>query len=132
MTMNDDAKNDLLTYRKITTWSSLALVVAISIGMVLAKIFAWENSYTLLTGGLFGVILAVANVFAIGYSFYVLAIKNGRRWVLLVPISTFLAMCGAAYLLTSFAQIYLFGFAIGLTSPVLLATSIVYLSMKPA
>lgn len=132
MTINDEAKNDLMLYRKITTWCSLALVVAISIGMMLAKIFAWENGYTMLSGGLLGVMLAVANVFAIGYSFYVLAIKNGRRWVLLVPITTFLSMCGAAYLLTSFAQIYLFGFAIGLTSPVLLATSIVYLSMKPA
>ena len=79
MTMNEDAKIDLIRYTKQTL-----LVALIILLLGIAGVFiAWFTDMVWLQlgflGALLGALLASGNLFAIGGAFFVIVVKNGTR-----------------------------------------------------
>jgi hypothetical protein len=131
MTMDETSKKDLLRYFNQTIWCFLFLCLTIVVGICLATYLDHRALATHLWGSLAGAALAIINVLAIGYAFYSIGIRKSRRWVMVVPIASFVAMAAVAYLLANIWPTYLVGFAFGLGSPVLFGLFLTFLS-KPA
>lgn len=131
-TMNEQSKNDLMSYRKITLWSSCFLVMMLISAALCAYGFDCFLLMNFLIGSLLGTILTIANLFAMGYAFYRVVIKKEPRWALFYPIGSFLMMVGCACGLAIFWMPFLMGFAVGLMTPVLVGAILVYFSAKPA
>lgn len=130
--MNEEARIDIASYVKRTLWSAGILFAIIIGGLITATIFEHTDLSKQLVGGLIGAMLATANIFALGYAFYGLAIAKARRWIIVWPVSTFLGMCSIAFILVYYFPAHILGFALGLTAPVVFGSAIVFAASKPA
>lgn len=126
--MNDDALQDLNSYKKKTLWSSSVLITTLVIAALITYAIDAHATFIFVLGALMGATCATLNVFAIGYAFFIIAIKEGKKLVLLWPLISFIAICILAFLLAKTWPAYLLGFAVGLTSPIFFGIVIVMLS----
>lgn len=125
--MTKKAEKDLKSYIKKTMWSAIILLSMIGTAIACAYFFGLPTFLAPLVGALIGVGAATLNLFAIGYAFYIIAIKNGKKWAVAAPIGSFVGMCLIAFVLAKFWSTALFGFALGLTAPVFFCATIVFL-----
>lgn len=132
MMMNESAKKDLTSYVKTTIQSAIALFLVILLAISAAWAFDMTRLMEPLVGGLIGALFACANLFALGFAFYALSIKKAKRWAILWPLATFIAMCVMAFFMAIYSSDHVFGFALGLTAPVVFGATIVFGSSKPA
>lgn len=126
-TMNETSKQDLRNYINQTLKSAGVLLTLLATLVLYAYCFGDSRLIDPLFGGIIGVMIATTNLFAIGYAFYILAIKKGNRWALLWPIGSFLAMCALAYGFAIFWPRLIVGFALGLTTPVIFGGVLVFM-----
>jgi hypothetical protein len=117
--MNDAAKKDLKGYIKKTLWSATILLVALGVAWLCTYLAQAVDFYEPLLGALIGVACATLNLFAIGYAFFVVVIREGKKLAVFAPILSFTGMCAMAFLLAKLWPTLIFGFAVGLTAPVL-------------
>ncbi|OPZ24235.1 MAG: hypothetical protein BWZ03_00254 [bacterium ADurb.BinA186] len=122
--INEDSMTDLMSYRRIVLTASIFILFIIGASLCLCWYFKAFFLLKPLGGAFIGAFLASVNVLALGYAFFVIAIKKSSRKVLLWPVSTFLTMCGIALCLALNQQDYLLGFALGLTTPLIFGTII--------
>jgi|SRR5579871_4437613 len=120
-------KQELKGYRNTSLRWSAALFVVLLLAIIVAWALKLAVVMALLVGGLIGATLATINLFALGYAFYVVAIKKGSRWTILCPVSTFIFMAFIVFAGARLKPDYLLGFAAGLTVPVLFATAVIRL-----
>jgi hypothetical protein len=124
--INEQSKKDLVGYIQKTLWSSVILLSLILVVMAMAAFSHLYEMMDALLGALLGIVLTTANLFSLGYAFFVIAINNGRKMMVLWPLATFLIMSGAALVLSIYFPAYLLGFALGLTAPVVFGVAIVF------
>lgn len=129
--MNEYAKKDLSRYKSITLWSAAVLFSVILLLLLASWFLDVTPVQKPLLGGLLGTMLATINLFALGYAFYALAIKKMARWVIMVPLSTFIIMAITSFILAIYHTDYILGFALGLTAPVSFGAVIVFGNHKP-
>ncbi len=124
MMMNEQSLKDLNNYRRISIRTSLVMVGLLLTATMLA--WWWGLLWLLkpLLGAVVGSVLASLNMFALAYAFLVLVINNGSRWVLLWPIILFLSMCAAALVIALYQPDLLLGFALGLSTPLMIGAMI--------
>lgn len=118
-TLSESWRHDIDNYKKLALKASLVLLVIL---LVLA-LFLRSS----LTGGmLIGSSLANINVFVLGRAFYDLAIKKVGSLALGRPVGFFMILCGVGLFLALFYPTFCLGFALGLTSPLVLGAFIAY------
>jgi phosphate/sulfate permease len=118
--MNELAKKDLIFYKKNFFYSSFIILVVI-LSLFLISIYFGPRSLTKsLLGGLIGSFIAMANIFLLSFSFYKVAIKKSSPLIILWPTLSFLFMVLLSYCFSVYNSEYLLGFAMGLTSPLIL------------
>lgn len=132
MTIHEQAHRDINGYIRKTLWSAGVLFLLVMIALFCVFWFKKTEAIKPLLGGLLGSFLATVNLFAIGYAFYAIVIKKGKRWVVLMPLLSFLGMCAIAFILAVYVPDYILGFAIGLTAPVFLGAGVIFSSRRPA
>jgi hypothetical protein len=130
--MSDQVKKDLISYMRRIIQSGMVLISLFVCALLCAWIFKMNLLIGPLFGALMGALFATINLFALGYAFYGLYIRQAKRWLILWPLSSFTTMCVAAFVLAIYFYEYIFGFALGLTVPVLFGMVIVSGSSKPA
>lgn len=126
-TTNDSSLSELKSHFKKTMITAAVLLAIIMLGYGAAFVFGFSTLKAPLMGGFCGVIVATLNLLAIGYAFYVMAIKKGRKAVLVLPALSFIAMCVLAYVFANFVPSMILGYALGLTTPVLFGAVVVFL-----
>jgi hypothetical protein len=119
------AERDLKTYVRKTIRVASILIGGLGIATAVTYFLNAVDYVAPLMGALLGVICATVNVFAIGYAFYVIAIKHGHKRVIGFPLASFIAMCGVAFICAKFWPGLLFGFAVGLTVPLLFGVFVI-------
>lgn len=124
--MNEAAEQDLKRYKNTTLIASASLLTLLFSGLACACVLDFSSLTKPLLGAILGTLLASLNLFALGYAFYVVAIKGGHRWVILFPLATFVLMAASGFMLSLYRMEYILGFALGLTAPVLFAAVIVF------
>lgn len=122
--INENSMTDLINYRRIVFISSIFILFIIGVSLFLSWYLKAFFLLKPLGGAFIGSFLASINVLALGYAFFVIAIKKSSRKALLWPLSTFFIMCGSALFLALNQQDYLLGFALGLTTPLIFGTII--------
>ena len=112
-------RNDLENYKKVALRAALFM-------FVILLILAFLTRSSVLIGVLIGSSLASINVFVLAIAAYNFLIKKINITALSWPLGFFLILCGVGfYLAINFPNLAL-GFAVGLTSPLVLASIIAY------
>ena len=125
--MTEPSEKDLKGYIKKTLWSATILLSALGFAWLGAYFVDAKTFFDPLLGALLGAACATINLFALGYAFFVVVLKEGKKLVLLLPIGSFAIICLLVFLLTKFWSNLLFGFALGLAAPVLFGAVVAWL-----
>jgi len=120
MTNQSEAwRQDLDNYKKLALKAALGLFIILFICVLIT-----QNSLTI--GLLIGSSLANINVFVLGRALYDFLIRKIGGLALGGPLLSFLILSGVGLLLTLFYPGFCLGFALGLTSPLVLGALIAY------
>lgn len=130
--MIDDAYQQLLHYRRIITLASLGLGVLWSIALISALFLEMPSLVSFIIGGFIGSTLAVINVFTLGIAAYALFIKKSSRLFILGPFVSFNVLVLGALITVVFHPQSTLGFALGLSSPLILAAAIAFFEYSTA
>ena len=118
-------RQDLDNYKKLALKASLGLFVILFIGVLVT-----QNSLTI--GLLIGSSLANINVFVLGRALYVFLITRVGGLALGWPLMFFLILSGVGLFLALFYPGFCLGFALGLTSPLVLGAVSAFYAARPA
>jgi hypothetical protein len=124
-TPHESWRHDLDNYKKLALKASLVLLVIL---LVLALFLR----SSLIGGMLIGSSLANINVFVLGRAFYDVVIKKAGSLALGSPVGFFMILCGVGLFLALFYPAFCLGFALGLTSPLVLGAFIAYRATRPS
>ena len=112
-------RQDLENYKKCALRTSLGL-------LVLLFLLALMTRSSLIIGTLIGSSLANINVFVLGFAVYDLVFRKVGALALARPAGFFLILSGVGLFLALFHPTFCLGFALGLTSPLVLGAFIAY------
>lgn len=127
--MNDLAQKDLRHYKKIFIYTSLSILSLLLMSLCFTWLFNFDYLFKPLCGGFIGCLVALVNVALLAIGFYGVAIKQSRLLVL-GPMLSFIAMILLTGIFSIYYQEYLLGFALGLTSPLMIG--LILIIKKPA
>ena len=119
MVMNDSVRKDLQKYKNTFLVSLGIFAVLWFFSIIISYIFSWAFLKSFLWGFLCGGLLSYLNISALALAFINITIKKLNKGYIILPFSSFLLLCSAALLLVFFYKAWLFGFAVGLCSPLL-------------
>jgi hypothetical protein len=128
--MNEIAQKDLQFYKKAFIYSSIITLFVIVFFIIISFYFGHKFLAKSLVGGLIGYLLVMANVFLLAFAFYKIAIKKSSSLVILCPALSFFTMVILGYCFSVLYPEYISGFAISLTSPLILG--VILTVKKPA